>query len=499
LLSIQEVRVSKKYAWFILTHLGDIMDTGKLKKNMDFEWEIPKSGEMNVPGRIFASKWLINEMDDKVWEQVSNVACLPGIQKASIAMPDAHWGYGFPIGGVAAFDLEEGVISVGGVGFDVNCGVTTVKTNLSLDDVKPKIKKLVDVLFQTIPAGLGERGEINLSRSQLNELLVEGAPWVVKEGYGTEEDLDYIEENGYVNGADPANVSETALKREKNQVGTLGSGNHYLEVQYIDEIYDEGTAKKFGLALNQVVVSIHCGSRALGHQIGTDYLKTLAEASRKYGIPIRERELVCAPINSKEGQKYLSAVNCAINYAFANRQVIVHLTRNAFRQVFRNAELPQLYNIGHNTVKLEKHRLDDKEKEVYVHRKGATRAFGPSRKELPRPYQGVGQPVIIGGTMGTASYIMCGTDYGEERAFASTCHGSGRTMSRISAKKRWRGDRLVNELAAKGIIIRTHSFPGLAEEAPGAYKPVEDVIDSVHNAGLAKKVVRMRPLGCIKG
>jgi tRNA-splicing ligase RtcB len=476
------------------------MDLNKLKKIKDFEWEIPKAAEMRVPGRIFASEKLIREMDDKVWEQTSNVACLPGIQKASLAMPDAHWGYGFPIGGVAAFDPDEGgVVSVGGVGFDVNCGVTTLKTDLSLNDIKPKIKQVVEALFQIVPAGLGRRGEISLSRSQINELLIEGAPWVVKQGYGTKEDLDYIEENGKVDGAKPENVSDMALKRETNQVGTLGSGNHYLEVQYIDQIYDEATAKKFGLEMNQILVSIHCGSRALGHQIGTDYLKTLADASRKYDIPIRERELVCAPINSPEGQKYFSAVNCAINYAFANRQVICHLTRNAFKKVFPDADLPLLYNIGHNTVKIEKHIVDGKTKELYVHRKGATRAFGPKRNELPKPYHGVGQPVIIGGTMGTASYILVGTEYGDEKSFSSVCHGAGRTMSRIQAMKTWRGDKLIQELANHGIIIKAHSFSGLAEEAPGAYKPVEDVVDSVHNAGLAKKVVRMRPLGCIKG
>ncbi|MCX6818841.1 MAG: RtcB family protein [Candidatus Aenigmarchaeota archaeon] len=476
------------------------MDLNKLKKIKDFEWEIPKSGEMRVPGRIFASEKLIREMDDKVWEQTSNVACLPGIQKASLAMPDAHWGYGFPIGGVAAFDPDEGgVVSVGGVGFDVNCGVTTLKTNLSLNDIKPKIKQVVEALFQSVPAGLGRRGEISLSRSQINELLIEGAPWVVKQGYGTKEDLDYIEENGRVDNAKPENVSDLAIKRETNQVGTLGSGNHYLEVQYIDQIYDEAIAKKFGLEMNQILVSIHCGSRALGHQICTDYLKTLADASRKYNIPIRERELVCAPINSPEGQKYFSAVNCAINYAFANRQVICHLTRNAFKKVFPDTDLPLLYNIGHNTVKIEQHIVDGKTKKLYVHRKGATRAFGPNREELPKPYQGVGQPVIIGGTMGTSSYILVGTEYGDEKSFSSVCHGAGRTMSRIQAMKTWRGEKLIQELANRGIIIKTHSFPGLAEEAPGAYKPVEDVVDSVHNAGLAKKVVRMLPLGCIKG
>ncbi len=475
------------------------MDTKIFKKIGDYEWEIPRKNDMLVPGRIFASEKLIREMDEQVLKQVSNVACLPGIQKASLAMPDAHWGYGFPIGGVAAFSPENGIVSVGGVGFDVNCGVTTIKTNLTIKDVKPKLRQLVDALFDVVPAGLGRRGEITLSRNQINELLIEGAPWIVKQGYGTEDDLQYIEENGVVGNAKPENVSDLAIKREKNQVGTLGSGNHYLEIQYVDEIYDEEIAKRFGLSMNQILVSIHCGSRALGHQIGTDYLKILAEASRKYNIPIRERELVCAPINSPEGQKYLSATNCAINYAFANRQVIVHLTRTAFDKVFPGSQLPLLYNVGHNTVKKEKHTVDGEEKELYVHRKGATRSFGPKRKELPKPYQGIGQPVIIGGTMGTASYVLCGTDYGEEKAFASVCHGSGRTMSRISAKKKWRGDRLVNELAAKGIVIKAHSFSGLAEEAPGAYKPVEDVVDSVHNAGLSKKVVRVRPIGTVKG
>ncbi|HID96135.1 MAG TPA: RtcB family protein [Candidatus Latescibacteria bacterium] len=476
------------------------MELNKLKKVKDYEWMIPESGDMRVPGQIFASRELVEEMDEKVYEQVTNVACLPGIQKFSIAMPDAHWGYGFPIGGVAAFDPEQGgVISVGGVGFDVNCGVRTLKTGLTLDQVKPKLKELVDTLFSTIPAGVGSRGEISLSGGQIEGVLTGGAQWVVEKGYGFKEDLEFTEDNGRVDGADPSAVSEVALKRERRQVGTLGSGNHYLEIQYVDEVYDRSVAQQFGLEEQEVVVTIHCGSRALGHQVGTDYLKTLADASRKYGIPIRERELVCAPIDSKEGRRYFSAVNCAINYAFANRQVIAHLVREGFSRVLPEADLVMLYDIGHNTCKLETHRINGELKEVYVHRKGATRAFGPDRTELPKPYQGVGQPVIVGGTMGTTSHILVGTQYGEEKAFASVCHGAGRRMSRNQAKRKWRGDRLIKELGEKGIYIRAHSLPGLAEEAPMAYKDVSTVIESIHDAGLANKVVRLRPIGCIKG
>lgn len=472
------------------------MDLTKLKKITNYEWEIPKKGAMRVPGKIFGDQKLIEEMDDKVFEQVSNVATLPGIVNWSLAMPDAHWGYGFPIGGVAAFDPEEGgVLSVGGVGFDVNCGVRTLKTNLTKEKVQPKIKELVEELFKTVPAGLGVRGEIVLSDKEVKEVLINGAQWVVRRGYGLPEDLEFTEEKGRVEGAIPEAVSELALRREKKQVGTLGSGNHYLEVQWVDEVYDENIAKVFGLFKNQVVITLHCGSRALGHQIGTDYLKVLASASRKYNIPILEHELVCAPINSPEGKQYLGATNCAINYAFANRQVIAHLTRQAFNKIFPEANLVQLYDIGHNTVKIEKHGG----KKLYVHRKGATRAFGPGREELPKIYQNVGQPIIIGGTMGTASYILSGTKEGEEKAFASVCHGAGRTMSRTKAKKTWRGTDLVKELEEKGIVVRGHSFAGLAEEAPGAYKDVIEVVNVICHANLAKKVVKLKPMGVIKG
>ncbi|MEM4152561.1 MAG: RtcB family protein [Candidatus Pacearchaeota archaeon] len=475
------------------------MDIKKFRKINDFEWEIPKTGTMRVPGRIFASRKLIEEMDDKVWEQVSNVATLPGIQKASIAMADAHWGYGFPIGGVGAFDADEGgVVSVGGVGFDGGCGVRSLKTDLTLKEVKPKIKELIDELFVRVPAGLGSRGKILLSDSEVNEVLMQGAKWVVEKGYGIPEDLEFIEDKGTIKGAMPEAVSEMAMKREKKQVGTLGSGNHYLEVQYIDEIYDEKAAKIFGLEKEQVMVWIHCGSRALGHQIGTDYLKVLAEASRKYNIPIHERELVCAPINSPEGQRYFGAMCCALNYAHANRQVIAHLVRQGFEKVFPKAKVETFYEISHNSCKAEKHNINGKSKVVYVHRKGATRAFGPEREELPKPYRNIGQPVLIGGTMGTCSYILHGTKEGE-KAFYSACHGAGRAMSRTQAKKKWWGSTLIKELEAQGVYVRAHSMSGLAEEAPLAYKPVEDVVDAIHNANLARKVARLKPIGNIKG
>lgn len=474
------------------------MDPKKFERVSAYEWVIPKQGEMLVPGRIFASEKLIREMDDKVWEQLSNVACLPGIQEAALAMPDAHWGYGFPIGGVAAFSEEEGVVSVGGVGFDGGCGVRALKTDLTLDEVKPKIKELIDELFRIVPAGLGSRGKILLSDAEVRDVLTLGAKWVVEKGYGTEKDLEFIEDRGTIKGAIPEAVSELALKREKKQVGTLGSGNHYLEVNYVDEIYDEEAARKFGLEKNQVMVWIHCGSRALGHQIGTDYLKVLAEASRKYKIPIRDRELVCAPIRSEEGRRYFGAMCCALNYAHANRQVIAHLVREGFAKVFPKATVETFYEISHNSCKAEKHKIGGKEKIVYVHRKGATRAFGPEREELPSRYRSIGQPVLIGGTMGTFSYILHGTKEGA-RAFFSSCHGAGRAMSRTQAKKQWRGEKLIQELMAKGIYVRGHSFSGLAEEAPFAYKPVEEVVDAVHNANIARKVVRLKPIGNIKG
>jgi tRNA-splicing ligase RtcB len=476
------------------------MDLKLLERKGEYEWEIPKTSDMNVPGKIFASRRLIEDMDDKVREQITNVACLPGIQKASLAMPDAHWGYGFPIGGVGAFDPEEdGVICMGGIGFDISCGVRTLRTGLSLEEVKPKIEQLAEALYRKVPAGLGSKGKLSLSISEIDDVLRGGAVWAVEQGYGYEEDLEYIEEQGRMEGAKPENVSHMAKKRQLREVGTLGSGNHYLEVQYVSEVYDEAAAKAYGLERNSVVISVHCGSRALGHQIGMDYIKELYKAAKKYGIPIKDRELACAPINSPEGQKYFSAVAAGINCALANRQVIAHLVRQVFEEVIPEAKVEMLYDISHNTCKVEEHVVDGERKTLYVHRKGSTRALGPGRKEIPKAYRDIGQPVLIGGTMGTFSFILRGTSEGLEKAFGSACHGAGRATSRKQAKRVFRGERIIQELRSRGIIIKAHSYAGVAEEAPGAYKDVEEVVNAVHNAGLAKKVVKLRPLACIKG
>jgi tRNA-splicing ligase RtcB len=475
----------------------------KVNKIDDYRWEVPKEGDMLVPGRIYGNQNIINHLVDdfkKEWNalrQIVNVACLPGIQKASMAMSDVHPGYGFPIGGVGAFDTKEGVISVAGVGFDCNCGVRTLKTGLRKEDVEKKKNDLADSLFKNVPAGLGSTGDIRLSVDQIDEVLVKGAEFAVEQGYGFKEDLELTEENGKVKGAEPGNVSRQAKQRQFKQIGTLGSGNHYLEVQWVEDIFDEVVADAYGLRKGQILVSIHCGSRALGHQIGTDYLKTLERASKKYKIPIREKELVCAPFSSEEGQQYFSAVNCGINTAFANRQAITHLTRKAFKETMGTdeEEVEMLYDIGHNTAKLEKHGCN----ELLLLRKGSTRAFGPGREEVPKEYRKVGQPVLVGGTMGTQSYILHGTDQGMEETFGSSCHGAGRAMSRQQAKKKWQGNGLVKELAKKGIVVRGHSLAGVAEEAPGAYKDVEEVINVMHYSGIAKKVALLKPLISIKG
>ncbi len=486
------------------------MEDIEVKRIDDWRWEIPKKGDMLVPGRIYGDKDIVGHLTadvkaGKEWNalrQIVNVACLPGIQKASMAMSDVHPGYGFPIGGVGAFDTKTGIISVGGIGFDINCGVRTLRTELTREDVESKKKQLADALYEGVPAGLGSTGDIRLSVDQIDEVLVKGAEYAVDHGYGLKDDLEYTEENGKVAGAKPENVSRDAKQRQFKQVGTLGSGNHYLEVQYVEQIFDETVANAYGLEKDQVLISIHCGSRALGHQIGTDYLKTLDAASRKYKIPIREKELVCAPFESDEGRKYFSAVNCGINAAFANRQAIAHLTRKAVKKAMGVAEdsVSMLYDIGHNTAKLERHVADDgKEKNLIVMRKGSTRAFGPGRPEIPKAYRKVGQPVLVGGTMGTASYILHGTKQGMDETFGSACHGAGRNMSREQAKKQWRGDNIINELSKRGIIIRGHSPAGVAEEAPGAYKDVNEVVDVMHYSGISKKVALLRPMICIKG
>jgi tRNA-splicing ligase RtcB len=476
------------------------MDPNSFNKINDYLWEIPQHGEMRVPGRIFASEKLIQEMDEKVREQVTNVAMLPGIQIASMAMPDAHWGYGFPIGGVAAFDPDEGgIISMGGVGFDISCGVRTMKTGLTREEVMPRLQRLADKFYSGVPAGVGSEGLIKLSPAQLDEMLEGGAVWAVKKGYGTKDDLEYIEEHGRVDGADPDTVSETAKKRQYREMGTLGSGNHYLEVQVVADIYDEQAALAMGLRKSDVVISVHCGSRGLGHQIGTDYLKSLAYTLQKYKINIKDRELACAPINSPEGQKYFGAMSAGINCALANRQIITHLVREIFSEVFPEGHVKMLYDTSHNTCKVEIHDINGKKKRLFVHRKGATRSFGPRQIDLPQEYRHIGQPVLIGGTMGTSSYILVGTEEGKNLAFGSACHGAGRAMSRTQAKKKWHGRDIVRELEDQGILVRGHSYSGIAEEAPESYKDVMEVVDASHHAHLARKVARVKPIACVKG
>jgi tRNA-splicing ligase RtcB len=471
--------------------------------------ELAKNGEMLVPGRIYGDSETIRGLlqdvaQGKEWNalrQIANVACLPGIVKASLAMADVHPGYGFCIGGVGAFDTKEGVISVAGVGFDINCGVRTLRTPLGREDVEPKKESLARSLYGTVPAGLGSKGDIHLSTREIDEVLLKGARFSIERGYGLPEDLDFIEGGGRMADADPGRVSDKAKERQASQVGTLGSGNHYLEVQYVAEVYDEEAAGAFGLFPGQVLLSIHSGSRALGHQIGTDYLPVLERASRKYGIPVREKELVCAPIESEEGRAYYTAMNAGANCAFANRQAMAHLARKALKKAFGidTRQIETLYEVAHNMAKFETHEVDGREVRLLVHRKGATRAFGPGRRELPRRYRSVGQPVLVGGTMGTESYILRGTGKGMSEAFGSAIHGAGRHMSRRQAKKRWRGEKLVKELEAHGIIIMAHSKAGVAEEAPGAYKDVSNVVDIMDRSGINRKVARLRPMICIKG
>ncbi len=476
------------------------MDIHSLIRHSDSHWEIPREGSMRVPAYIFAHQDLVLEMDDQVKRQLVNVASLPGIVKAAMAMPDAHWGYGFPIGGVAAFDPDQGgIISVGGVGYDISCGVRTLLTGMKRSDIEPWLETVIDGLFQVVPSGVGSEGKIRLTERELDHVLTGGARWAVEMGYGIPEDLDHVEENGRIAGADPSCVSSTAKKRQHRQVGTLGSGNHYLEIQYVEEIFHEPSATALGIEKDDVVIAIHCGSRALGHQIGTDYIQILGKAARKYNIPIQERELVCAPINSPEGKRYYGAMACGVNCALANRQVICHLVRQVFHEILPGTHISTLYDISHNTCKIEEHVVDGEIRRLYVHRKGATRAFGPGRTELPEEFRDAGQPVFIGGTMGTCSYIMIGRSSGEELAWGSACHGAGRAMSRRAALKKWKGKKVISELRHRGIIVRTGSYRGAAEEAPYAYKDVTSVVDSTDQAGLARKVALLRPMACIKG
>jgi len=476
------------------------MNLDRLKRTADYEWTIEPFGKMRVPAVLYADADLIEAMDEKVFTQVTNVATLPGIVRASYAMPDAHWGYGFPIGGVAAFDPEAGgVVSAGGVGFDISCGVRTLVTGLDVAAVEAVQKTLADRLFAEIPAGVGSTGRLHLGKGEMDRMLAHGARWAVERGYGEERDLERVEEGGEMAGARPDMVSARARRRQEDEMGTLGSGNHYLEVQHVVDIYDERLAQGFGLARGDVVVSIHCGSRGLGHQIGTEFLRDMTEAAADYGLELPDRELACAPIDSPLGDRYLGAMRAAINCALANRQILTHLARQVFAEVVPRAALRVLYDVSHNTCKLERHQVDGVVKRLYVHRKGATRAFGPGHPELPDELRAYGQPVLIGGSMGTSSYVLAGTAASMTHAWGSACHGAGRAMSRNRARQQWKGKELIAELGARGILIRSPSYRGVAEEAPGAYKDVCAVVDAADRAGLAHKVARVEPLICVKG
>ena len=463
-------------------------------------WRLEPSGAMRVPVLIYADERLVSEMDDKVIAQATNVATLPGIVRGSYVMPDGHWGYGFPIGGVAAFDPDHGgVVSAGGVGFDISCGVRTMLTGLSVADILPKQKQLADSLFRQIPAGVGSKGTVTLDAIDMARMLAGGAQWAVARGWGDEADLDRIEEAGRMAGAQPDCVSDRAKERQREEMGTLGSGNHYLEVQAVAEIFDPVVANVFGIAKDGVVVTIHCGSRGLGHQIGSEFLKEMVVTAGESGIVLPDRELACAPINSEVGRRYLGAMRAATNCALANREILGHYARRVFTHFFPNAELRILFDVSHNTCKVETHIVEGKQRELFVHRKGATRAFGPGHASLPAALRPVGQPVLIGGSMGTGSYILVGDARSEAQAFSSACHGAGRALSRHAALRQWSGRKIVDELAAQGILIRSPSSRGVAEEAPGAYKDVGAVVAAAERAGLARRVARLRPLICVKG
>ena len=478
-------------------------------RRTDTVWELPVSFKegMRVPARIVGTERLLSSMDDAVFDQIGNVATLPGIVGHAYCMPDGHSGYGFPIGGVAATDpAHGGVISPGGIGFDINCGMRLVRTNLTQEEVQPRLRRLVDTLFQMVPAGVGSRGALKVSRREFFEILEQGASWCLDHEFGWPEDLVMTEEGGVLRDADPAKVSAKAVDRGFNQVGTLGSGNHYLEIQVVrsENVHDEELARRFGLDRpNQIVIMFHCGSRGFGHQVATDYLQRfLGVMEPKYGIRILDRELACAPFDSPEGRDYFSAMKCGINMAFANRQIILHHVRRAFTSVFGGSAeelgMSMVYDVSHNTAKLESHRVDGVDRRLLVHRKGATRAFAPGMEGLPRRYADIGQPVIIGGSMETGSYLLVGSPDGEP-TFFSTAHGSGRSMSRTKARKTWRGDKLLRELEHRGIYIRTASLKGLAEEAGGAYKDIDDVVAATTAAGLSRPVVRFVPIGNVKG
>jgi tRNA-splicing ligase RtcB (3'-phosphate/5'-hydroxy nucleic acid ligase) len=471
-----------------------------LRKIGENAWEIPQQGEMKVPAVVYSSDKLLAAIRrDQTLQQARNVACLPGIQRRSYVMPDAHQGYGFPIGGVAAFDLEEGVISPGGVGYDINCGVRVLRTEYKAEEVTARRKELLAGIFKEVPAGVGKGGVTKLNRGVLKEILIKGAAWAVENGYGTAEDLDRTEERGRMIEADPAEVSDRAMERGIPQIGTLGAGNHFLEIQKVQEIRDPKTARAFGIdAVGQIMVMIHCGSRGLGHQVATDAIEFMENEMGTAGLP--DRELVNAPFNSSAGQRYYRAMCAAVNYAFANRQMIAHWVREVFARVMGSAHgMDMIYDVCHNVAKVESHRVGGFEKKLCVHRKGATRSFGPGRPEIPPVYRAVGQPVIIPGSMGTASYILAGTEEAEELSFGSTAHGAGRVMSRNEALKRFRGERIRDDLAKMGVELRATNWKGVAEEAAQAYKDVDEVVRVSHELGLGRIVARVVPVGVMKG
>jgi len=472
----------------------------ELRKIADNIWEIPKEGAMRVPARIYGSEGLVElAKRDQTFSQARNVACLPGIRRMSYVMPDAHQGYGFPIGGVAAFDLDEGIISPGGVGYDINCGVRLLRTDYFEKDIAAKRRELLAEIFKEVPAGVGKGGVTKLSQGVLKEILVQGAEWAVANGYGTPEDLDRTEEGGRMKEADGASVSPRAMERGIPQLGTLGAGNHFLEFQRIDKIYDPAVARTFGLeAEGQILVMIHCGSRGLGHQVASDYIQSMEEAFGVKGLP--DRELIHAPVRSPLGRKYYSAMCAAVNYAFANRQMIAHWVRDVFAKVLgRSTGMRQVYDVCHNVAKVETHAVDGRDTRLCVHRKGATRSFGPGHSEIPAAYRAVGQPVIIPGSMGTASYVLVGTAEAEDLSWSSTAHGAGRVMSRHEAIRRFRGERIRDDLARKGIELQGTSWKGIAEEAAEAYKDVDEVVGVSDAVGLGRLVVRVVPVGVMKG
>lgn len=478
----------------------------EMTKISDYEWEIPKTfrKDMRVPVRLFSTQQLLEEvMKDRSIEQAVNAATLPGLVGHVLVMPDMHQGYGFPIGGVAATQYPEGVISPGGIGYDINCGVRLLASDIPFEPVEGTIKDLISALYHNCPSGVGVKGQLRLNQKQLEQVCNQGSTWALKNGYATEADLARTEESGSLDGADPSKMSQRAKDRGRPQLGSLGAGNHFIEVDLIEEIFDVEAARVMGLKRGNIAVQIHCGSRGLGHQVCSDYVRELQGAVQRYNIKLPDRELVCAPLDSPEGQAYLAAMRCAANYAFANRQVLTHFARQAFEEIFAgkvdNWGLSQVYDIAHNMGKIETHCVDGEDIKVCVHRKGATRAFGPGSPDLPPEYQQIGQPVLVPGSMGTASWVLTGTQESMKRSFGSSCHGAGRVMSRKKAKKTIRGDRLIGELEGEGIHVRARSMPGLAEEAPQAYKDVDAVVNTVIGAGIANKVARLRPLAVMKG